>query len=87
MEDERFACRVCGLHCADPPWGADGQCPTFDICDCCGVQFGYEDSLPASARRYRDAWLRNSCEWFRAKSKPEDWSWERQQARVPRQFG
>ncbi|MGW3351445.1 hypothetical protein ACWDA3_49795 [Nonomuraea rubra] len=32
-------CRVCGLSQADPPWGEDGQNPTWAICHCCGTEF------------------------------------------------
>lgn len=47
-------CRVCGLHIDDLPWGQDGNSPTYDICPCCGVEFGYEDYTAESARRYRE---------------------------------
>ena len=40
-EANKLACRVCGKVQDDPTWGEDGKTPTFDICDCCGVQFGY----------------------------------------------
>ena len=43
-------CRVCGfLHDKDYkdndyfPWGKDGNTPTFDFCECCGTEFGYND--------------------------------------------
>ncbi len=36
-------CRVCGLYIDDLPWGEDGNCPTYEICSCCGVEFGNED--------------------------------------------
>jgi hypothetical protein len=41
-------CRVCGLDQQSPPWGVDGKSPTYAICDCCGVEFGYEDSTRES---------------------------------------
>jgi hypothetical protein len=34
---------VCGLQQPALQWGDDVNSPTFDICDCCGTEFGYED--------------------------------------------
>lgn len=42
-KDMSYNCRVCGLDQGFKPWGEDDQTPTFDLCNCCGVQFGYED--------------------------------------------
>ena len=42
--DETHACRVCGLCYEDQQWGVDGASPTYEFCDCCGVEFGYDDS-------------------------------------------
>ncbi len=49
-------CRVCGLAQGDPPWGADGRTPSFNICDRCGVEFGHEDCTPEGVLRYREKW-------------------------------
>jgi hypothetical protein len=57
----KFCCPIC--FCAElqePPLSS------FEICPCCGVEFGYEDSVPE--RGYGKAWqdrcieLRN--EWL-----------------------
>ncbi len=37
-------CRVCGLDHEYFIWGSEGHLPTFDICECCGVEFGYGDT-------------------------------------------
>ncbi len=60
MPNDQLTCHVCGLVQDEPPWGGDGRTPTFDICDCCGVEFGYEDSTLESVRRYRKAWLEDA---------------------------
>ena len=31
--------------------------PSFGICDCCGVEFGYEDATPEAAGACRRSWL------------------------------
>lgn len=36
------SCPVCGYDAGYPPWGEDGRLPTFDICACCGTEWGYE---------------------------------------------
>jgi hypothetical protein len=79
-------CRICGLEQVSPPWGEDGKTPSFDICDCCGVVFGYEDSTPQSVRRYRQRWLARGAEWFVPKSMPAGWSVSAQLVEVPEAF-
>lgn len=71
-------CRVCGFQQAAPPWGDDGTTPSFEICDCCGVEFGYEDATRESAVRFRQRWLASGAPWFRPGAKPSSWSLEHQ---------
>lgn len=52
MEDH--FCRICGLYSEDKPWGEDGNCPTYEFCLCCGVEFGYEDYTVESVINYRE---------------------------------
>lgn len=56
-------CLVCGYLPSDPPWGLSGRAPSFEVCPCCGVEWGYEDSLPASVVRYRGRWLADGAAW------------------------
>lgn len=81
-----FACRVCGLLQSELPWGDDGQCPTYDICDCCGVEFGYEDCTVEATRRYRQKWIERGSPWTRPESCPEAWDPEEQLEAVPPEF-
>lgn len=55
---------------------------TFEICDCCGIEFGYEDSTPEGIRTYRERWLTAGARWFKLKSKPDGWSLELQLANL-----
>lgn len=66
-------CRVCGLFNEDPPWGDDGESPSYDICPCCGVEFGYEDYTVESTKKYRAKWISEGAMWFTPKEKPKDW--------------
>jgi hypothetical protein len=79
-------CRVCGLRQPTPPRGESGAAPTYEICDCCGVEFGYEDVTAESARRFRQKWIATGLLWFAPDSRPPDWSWEEQQKTIPPGF-
>lgn len=70
-------CRVCGLEQTYLQYGEDGTTPTFEICPCCGVEFGYEDATIAGAVRFREVWIRGGKVWFHVNEMPENWSWER----------
>lgn len=56
-------CRVCGYEPPAPPYGPDGTTPSFDICPCCGVEWGYEDFTPIGVKKYRDSWLADGAPW------------------------
>lgn len=79
-------CRVCGLEDADFPWGEHGNAPKYNICYCCGVEFGYEDTSEISTKRYRDKWLADGAQWFDPKSRPANWSLEEQLKLIPPEF-
>jgi len=79
-------CRVCGLEQPEPPWGEDGNTPSFNICPCCGVEFGYEDSTLITIRRYRDLWLENGAKWSVPKATPLKWNIEEQLRHIPQEY-
>lgn len=79
-------CRVCGLDLDEPPWGLDGQSPTFDYCPCCGVEFGYGDASPIAAKRSREAWLQAGASWSELVDPPSGWDLETQLAGIPEGF-
>lgn len=79
-------CRVCGCSSEEFPWGEDGKSPTYEICPCCGVQFGKEDVTLESIQKYRAEWLRKRAKWFAKNSKPEHWVLEEQMKHIPEGF-
>lgn len=84
MPNDLNACRVCGYRDNGvPPWGADGTIASFTICECCGVEHGYEDCLPDGVREYRKEWIRAGCHWFAKSRKPDKWSLDEQLLNVP----
>ncbi|MBB3644210.1 putative amidophosphoribosyltransferase [Rhizobium sp. BK619] len=86
MHRKNNCCRVCGYELSAPPWGDDGNSPTWEICPCCGTEFGYEDCTPASARNKRQQWISGGMKWFNQKEKPENWSFEEQVMNVLDEF-
>ena len=76
-------CRVCGYYLDDPPWAEDGHTPTYEICPCCAVEFGYEDYTVESAKQYRENWIRKGVIWFDPEQKPVAWDLQAQLKNVP----
>lgn len=76
---KKYICYVCGYPNLDePPMGVDGKIPSFDICDCCGIQFGYEDKNEDSINKYREKWIKTGGKWLMKDSCPQNWSMKEQ---------
>lgn len=87
MNDIKKICRVCGLYYQNfLPWGKDGKTPSHDICDSCGVEFGYEDNNLVAIIRYRQTWLKNGAKWFNKEKKPNNWNPRKQLKNIPKEF-
>lgn len=72
-------CPACGYPLGNyNPWGDDGKTPTFDICPCCGVEWGNEDYTTESRTEYRNKWLADGAKWFEPQKKPVNWNLEEQ---------
>lgn len=66
-------CPVCGYNGLDEPAFDDVGAPSFDICDCCGTQFGYHDSTKSHAT-LRAEWVAKGMPWHsRVTPPPHDW--------------
>lgn len=79
-------CRVCGYDLQYPIWGEDNLNPTFDICSCCGVEFGYEDISIYSIQNFRSKWLSLGAKWFNSKLQPQEWDIDKQFKNIPKKF-
>jgi hypothetical protein len=86
LSEELLRCRVCGVRLDEAPWGSDGMNPSFDLCPCCGAEFGYEDATPEGARRYRARWLASGAPWNDPDERPPDWNVEEQLTHIPEAF-
>jgi len=60
--------------------------PTYAICSCCGVEFGYGDMTVQSAKKFREKWIREGMKWSISEHMPENWSWEEQKKSIPDAF-
>ena len=76
-------CRICGLDQGYPAWGEDGETPTYNMCPCCGVEFGYEDAFLDTIRDYRQTWLANGGKWLMPQLRPEGWNLQEQLRQIP----
>lgn len=79
-------CRVCGFYLNNPPWGNDGESPSYEICPCCGVEFGNEDYTIESIKKYRNKWLTEGAKWFSPEKKPVNWNKESQYNDIPTKY-
>ena len=68
-------CKVCGLTFKDfYPWGPNGDLTSFEICPCCGVEWGYEDCSEEATVQYRLAWICDGMKWFMPEERPVNWN-------------
>ncbi|MET3755548.1 RNA polymerase subunit RPABC4/transcription elongation factor Spt4 [Rhizobium binae] len=68
-EQTKSQCPVCGYPDLDePPYDEWGD-PTFNICPCCGTEFGYDDASAAHSQ-LRDDWIRNGMVWWSTYVRP-----------------
>ena len=74
MNNKELNCRICGYNHETPIWGEDNQNPTFEICDCCGCEFGNDDYRIESIIKYRNDWFMNGGKWFIKDKKPKEWN-------------
>ena len=82
-KDVSLFCRVCGKMQEVPPWGKDGKCPSYEICSCCGTEFGYGDCKLSAIKESRTRWLNKGGEWVYQDEKLDNWSLDEQLKNIP----
>lgn len=82
MRNDRYECPVCGFDgLKEAPIDACG-CATFEICPCCGTEFGYDDATTSHVE-LRRSWIAQGMPWFSQTTRPPaDWSPVKQLARL-----
>ncbi|OKP94996.1 hypothetical protein A3849_28410 [Paenibacillus sp. P46E] len=69
-----FICHICGYAGINQlPWGIDGKTPSFDVCACCGAEYGIDDLTKLGLLHYQAEWLSNGGKWFNQHEKPNKW--------------
>jgi hypothetical protein len=68
-------CPVCGFDkLLEPPYSID-DCPSYEICSCCGFEYGYDDAdQHYSFEGYREKWIKNGYEFTDEDDKPTGWN-------------
>lgn len=73
-------------HIGPPPWVDHGAPPyavrygppSYDCCNCCGFEFGFDDEPGAgkglSFSEYLRSWVADGCVWFSPDRRPAGWS-------------
>lgn len=80
-------CRICGCKYYNfHPWGGDCKTASFEICDCCGVTFGYEDATKIGILGYRKEWIATGANWKNLDQKPSDWTLEGALLNIPKEY-
>ncbi|WP_040214192.1 hypothetical protein [Clostridium polynesiense] len=74
-----YICPVCGYDkLREEPYDNDGN-PSYEICNCCGFEFGYDDSSEGrNFETYRKRWIEKGASWFNLKARPVEWDLEKQ---------
>jgi hypothetical protein len=61
-----------------PPYGVHFGDASYEVCDCCGFEFGNDDEPgtgePTSFKDYLADWISDGMNWFEPRSKPLLWS-------------
>ena len=78
-----YICPVCGYpQLEKPAWEFETGIPSFDICPCCGCEFGYHDATPEARNNYRRNWIKQGAIWFRPELRPTSWNLREQLRRI-----
>jgi len=88
MTDKFKICRVCGFHYKNYfPWGKNGESPTYDFCDCCGSEFGYDDDNIEIIKLSRESWIKKGMKWWQVDiSEPQDYDPKKQLKNIPKEW-
>ncbi len=78
MSSQIFHCPVCG-HALGADYTPEELRLSFEICDCCGCEYGYSDNV-----QYFDAWVAEGCKWFSPRKRPSGWELDSQRAHMVR---
>jgi len=65
-----------------PPYSRYFGDPSYEVCPCCGFEFGNDDEpgtgSPVSFDEYLREWIKDGKVWFDESKRPDNWSFEEQ---------
>lgn len=68
---------IAAAHVAKPPYAAHFGEPSFQMCLCCGYEFGYHDEpetgRPVSFANHLKEWMAEGATWFDDARTPQGW--------------
>jgi hypothetical protein len=72
---------------AEPPYCSTLGDASYDVCACCGFEFGFDDEpgpdmTGKTFREYLDDWAASGCQWFDPRRRPEVWDLDEQLRRA-----
>ena len=74
MSNSISHCPVCGYGPFEEPFASAEQIRhSYDICDCCGCEYGYDDN-----EQHFNKWVTEGCRWFKPSNRPVNWSLDQQ---------
>ena len=65
-------CPVCGYDGLEEPAYDEDGVPSFEICPCCGIEFGYEDATKPH-ESLREEWIAKGMSWWADDKPPSGW--------------
>ncbi|NOW06122.1 hypothetical protein [Clostridium beijerinckii] len=76
-----YKCPVCNYNELDEaPYNLHGY-GSYEICSCCGFQFGYDDypDKEKCQKKWRENWMKSGCRWYSESIlPPKDWNPKKQ---------
>lgn len=71
--NQTYVCPVCRYPDLDEPAYDSFGCASYNICPCCGTEFGYDDSTTAHSD-LRRKWVSEGMQWWsKHRLEPNDW--------------
>jgi hypothetical protein len=73
----------CLIRGFEPPYCVRFGFPSYDVCECCGYEYGNDDE-PGNGLRgfsfeeYLENWMKEGCIWFDPDLRPINWTIEEQ---------
>jgi hypothetical protein len=62
----------------EPPYVQHFGDPSYEVCDCCGFEFGNDDdpgiAEPVSFSVYLKEWVEDGAKWFAETRRPSGWT-------------